>query len=328
MVSTGSSFVFVALVIYALYRRRKGATVKEIIHFRRHDPSVIMLSPTRQKDQLTALPIYREERYSVRSSMHPSMLSTPRSLSHDTRAGPVPPRAAQRFHAQNPYVKHVWKTADPSPRPKTPTKAGRSFLVDASPPPQHLSEPDQARLAMSRQSAQSRMTEQSRGETKKAGLSISVREQAATDVDAATPPDTPNSQQDAKDRWSWTNSQAPTTPRMYAHSMRSSISSLPRFRSIRSWVRGQGERIVEEERPITSQATKMAVLRNKASYPTLAPPATKTSSKLHTGPGRVDGLLLTSRKPPGAKTKAPMSPHMEEQRLDAAPEIEISEASR
>ncbi|KAK5113726.1 hypothetical protein LTR85_010743 [Meristemomyces frigidus] len=282
-----------------------------------------MLSPTSQKERLTALPIYREERYSVRSSMHPSLLGTPRSLSHADRSAPVPPQVAYNFHAQNPYVKSVWKTTDAPSEPKTPTRAGRSFLVDASPPPQHLSEPDRARRAMNRQSARSHISEQSSGETIKPGAAISIREEAPESVDA-TPPDTPNSQQDLKDRWSWTNSQAPTTPRMYAPSLRSSISSLPRFRSIKSWVRGQSDRIVEEERPITSQATKKAVLRNKASLPTLAPPINRRLSKSHGRPDRIQRLSSASKQQPKAPA-TPLSLRMEKQRLDPASAIEMSE---
>ena len=184
--------------------------------------------------------------------------------------------ASDVYKRQNPYIKSLWKTANPPPPPKTPTKQGQSFLVDASPPPPPPKMPEMARVHERPISSRGHKTQQWSADTTKSGLSISIEDTSPLVVEPTTPPHShlAPSYHNPQDRWSWTNSQAPTTPRMYAPSLRSSISSLPRFRNIKSWVRSQSDRI-DEERPITSQTAAKPMLKNKASMPTLAPPPIK-----------------------------------------------------
>lgn len=79
------------------------------------------------------------------------------------------------------------------------------------------------------------------------------------------------------ERWSWTNSQAPATPRMYAPTLHSSYSrySGTRLRMAVNWVRTRGERIVSgeyaEAAPSRTILPKPGVLKNQASKPNLAP---------------------------------------------------------
>ncbi|KAK3067168.1 hypothetical protein LTR53_016119 [Teratosphaeriaceae sp. CCFEE 6253] len=256
--------VVLALLLYALRRRRRGATFSEIVRLRPHDPSSITLSPKPQDGRLTALPIHREWRISVHSSRQDCL--SPKAAK---RPAPVPPAIAQRFHSQNPYVKDLWRTAHPPSVPASPLPGARSHpSVDVV----TVKEPEMAHIDPSRLSANSHMSQTS-GDWKPGLLSVTERSLSVVEACPPTPPDSPHSQQQLQDRWSWTNSQAPATPRMYAQSLRSSISSMPRFRNIRSWVRGQASRI-DEERPALALAleARRPILKNKASLPKLAPP--------------------------------------------------------
>jgi hypothetical protein len=114
--------------------------------------------------------------------------------------------------------------------------------------------------------------------TIKGGPSIMVKRSSTAKEDDLTDPGSPP---EDPARWSWTNSQAPPTPRMYAPSLRSSLGSLPRFRKVKSWVRNQsgrqGTRIDEERGPAGIAAT--AGFKNQASKPNLAPRQTRKLSK-------------------------------------------------
>ncbi|KAK4894415.1 hypothetical protein LTR27_007299 [Elasticomyces elasticus] len=269
------------LLVYAIRQRRRGATLSDIAHFRPHPPSTIMLSPSIHDARLTALPIYRETRYSVRSSQHASMASVPRS---PRGTALIPSKIAQKFHSQNPYVKDSWKPAHP-PSPLRAAHPSQNTTAIQNPAKAHLA-PDAAHW-------QSSMAQRPRAEHTKSWLRLSVEEEGPLSDDDASPP-TPRKASASielpQDRWSWTNSQAPATPR-YRSSMRSSISSLPRFRNIKSWARGQGERIDEERPPVPPvQDVKRSNLKNKAAMPRLAPPPKRKPSKTDAEHARIGSL--------------------------------------
>ncbi|RMX88934.1 hypothetical protein D0869_01254 [Hortaea werneckii] len=301
----GGAFI-IALLVYSIYRRRKGATVSEIVHFRPHQPSTVQLSPrsSSKSSDPNKLNIYREERFSMHSSKHASLASRPKG----PKRAAYPAEATQRFHALNPYVKNQWQTAYPVPsEPITPIREGHSFLIDASPEPstRRGSEPKNShnvRVEIKRKSD----TESRTAPSSKAGLTVSVNEaqspSSTREADQASlkTPKTIDTQASYDDRWSWTNSQAPPTPRIYAPNNRSSLSSsISKLRGIRSWVRGtthgnnaDGRRRIDEEqgggrgpgsdhgRPSSSGSHSRPILKNQASVPVLAPApvATKGSS--------------------------------------------------
>ncbi|KAI7212410.1 hypothetical protein KC333_g7143 [Hortaea werneckii] len=241
----------------------------------------------------------------MHSSKHASLASRPKG----PKRAAYPAEATQRFHALNPYVKNQWQTAYPVPsEPITPIREGHSFLIDASPEPstRRGSEPKNSqnvRVEIKRKSD----TESRTAPSSKAGLTVSVNEaqspSSTREADQASlkTPKTLDTQASYDDRWSWTNSQAPPTPRIYAPNNRSSLSSsISKLRGIRSWVRGtthghnaDGRRRIDEEqggggrgegedhgRPSSSGSHSRPILKNQAAVPVLAPApvATKSSS--------------------------------------------------
>ncbi|KAK0318295.1 hypothetical protein LTR91_010175 [Friedmanniomyces endolithicus] len=269
----GGVFI-IALLVYAVYQRRRGATFSEIARFRHHYPSTIGFNPTPRDARLTALPIYRETRYSVRSSQHASLASfhnPARYTAPRQPPQPLPREVTQKFHLQNPYVRNLWKTAHPTSVPGTPLRETHSAMEDETAP---VRKPEKARFASYRLSGRSFVTQQSIAETAKSSPKSSFTERPLSKASAVppTPPDTPYSRRNLRDHWSWTNSQAPATPRMYAPSSRSSISTLPRFRNVTSWVRGQNHRVDKVQPAAELPREKRPILKNKASLPRLAPP--------------------------------------------------------
>ena len=232
-----------------------------------------MSTPSRD-ERLTALPIYRESRFSVRSSKIGSTLSLSKTA---RRPSGVPPLVADRFHKQNPWVQNMWKTSNPP----TPTRKAHPLSQAVVPPdPEELERPEMARVYSSN-SGKSAFTDHSMEDLQKPGPAISVRPATAVEDSPLAETVSPAPKARDEDRWSWTNSQAPPTPRMYAASHRSSLSSLPKFRTIKSWVRSQTERqstSINAQGPPT-RAAPMPMLMNKASKPNLAPRPTRKLSK-------------------------------------------------
>ncbi|KAI6900512.1 hypothetical protein KC318_g10538 [Hortaea werneckii] len=246
----------------------------------------------------------------MHSSKHASLASRPKG----PKRAAYPAEATQRFHALNPYVKNQWQTAYHVPsEPITPIREGHSFLIDASPEPSTRRglEPKNShnvRVEIKRKSD----TESRTSPSSKAGLTVSVNETPSpsstreADQTSLKTPKTVDTQASYDDRWSWTNSQAPPTPRIYAPNNRSSLSSISKLRGIRSWVRGtthgnnaDGRRRIDEEqggaggggggdhgRPSSSGSHSRPILKNQAAVPVLAPApvATKSSSARRGGP--------------------------------------------
>ena len=191
----------------------------------------------------------------------------------------MPSPIAEHFHKQNPWIQNMWKTGNPP----TPTREKHPLSeVTSAPQSSQIKQPETARVASS-YSAKSRMTKQSSGDTTKSGLAISIRE-ASIEGEAGSPLDSPKPEYELQDRWSWTNSQAPPTPRMgYAPSIVSSrASGLPRFRNVTSWVRSQADHEsnrVDEEQASPSRTKAIPSLKNKAWKPNLAPKPTRKLSK-------------------------------------------------
>jgi hypothetical protein len=147
--------------------------------------------------------------------------------------------------------------------------------------------PEMVRVYSS-QTGKTRMTQNTSGDTTKSALGVAVEETigdaSPTQVVFRPPPPIPKDSKDGTDRFSWTNLQAPPTPRSTARSITSSLSSLPKFKRVTSWVRGQadrqGMRIAEVPLPANPR-TSVPTLKNKASKPNLAPkqPTRKLSKK-------------------------------------------------
>lgn len=269
----GSTFVF-ALLIYVVYRRRRGATYAQILHVPPKAPGTPQLTPTPMRQKFSKHPIYRDLEYSIRSSRHVSTSSWP-------------PRVHMNTSAPTGKIKHKriesgWK--DPDVLPATPTKdvdrANRStFFFDASPVTKPRV-PEKAHVSvrpLSQLSHSSSITKL----PSVAEASISTDHASR----AMSPLDSPPLVDDVDNRWSWTNSQAPSTPRVRPTSRRysyASKSSAPRFRSVVSWARGQGERIrIDEEAPpllptkepkATSTPILQAVPANKRAFKDSVPP--------------------------------------------------------
>ncbi|KAI7268191.1 hypothetical protein KC345_g7704 [Hortaea werneckii] len=316
----GGVFV-IALLVYSIYRRRRGATVSEIVRFRPHQPSTIQLSPrsSSRPGDTNKLNIYREERFSLHSSKHASLASR----SKGPKRAAYPAEATQRFHDLNPYVKNQWQTAYPvSSEPITPIREGHTFLIDASPEPSTrrgleplAKEPQNIRVQIKRKSDAGSHTA---APSNKAGLTVSVNETSSpsrmkeADQMSLKTPRTygthasydDEDEDDANARWSWTNSQAPPTPRIVAPNNRSSLSSsISKLRGIRSWVRGttttstqQGNfpesRIDEEQgvgRPGSSGSHNRPILKNQAAVPVLAPAPVATKFPSSVGSKNVGG---------------------------------------
>ncbi|KAI7471837.1 hypothetical protein KC351_g11956 [Hortaea werneckii] len=356
----GGAFI-IALLVYSIYRRRKGATVSEIVRFRPHQPSTIQLSPrsSSRPGDINKLNIYREERFSLHSSKHASLASR----SKGPKRAAYPAESTQRFHDLNPYVKNHWQTKYPvTSEPITPIREGHSFLIDASPEPstRRGSEPakdaQNVRVQIQRKSdndAGSHTAAAAAAPASKAGLTVSVNEtfpSSTPDIDQLslkTPRtmDTHASSfdNDPDDRWSWTNSQAPPTPRIVApNNYRSSLSSstISRLRGIRSWVRGtttttqQGHhadaRIDEEQgvgggggggRPGSSGSHHRPILKNQAAVPVLAPApvATKFSGSKNAGGARSTERLKVSRSGTARRSAATLFRQASQQRGFSSP---------
>ena len=177
----------------------------------------------------------------------------------------------------------AWKTGNP-PTPVI-TTFPRSTLIR---PAFSQLKPPLIGLAVSRHSSlQSRPTGVSSYRTAQSEFAESIAEEpSVADGELGSIPRSPSSQQNLQERWSWTNSQAPPAPRMYARSGASSISTMFTFRTVNSWIRGQIERRRrgELDDPPPLPRTRLPVFKNKASKPTLAPAPIRKLSKRQAGP--------------------------------------------
>lgn len=133
-----------------------------------------------------------------------------------------------------------------------------------------------------------------------------------------TPSESPNTPRSPLDRWSWTNSQAPSTPRIAApnstsNNMRSSIGS-SRLRNVATWVRTQGRTSEEEQSNSGSTGRKKPLLKNQALRPVLAPPRSRKRLSKAGRHDRVGSLSSIFKPTQGYAIPSPLSPRLEAQR--------------
>lgn len=194
------------------------------------------------REKFAKHPIYHNVNYSVRSSRHESVTTFPPR---------VKVRNAPSSRPKHQSMKSGWQ--DPE-APMTPVKDletpknfhNSTFFLDDS-PKMRPRVPEKACTTPRPTSWVSRKS------SNKDGFSMAVESAASTD-DCTSPLGTPPALNDGPDRWSWTNSQAPSTPRLLPGSRRTSVASTKyggsRYRSVTSWARGQGERLaIDEENP-------------------------------------------------------------------------------
>lgn len=258
---SGGTFIL-ALLIYVVYRRRRGATYAQILHVPARGTSTPQLTPTPMRETFSKQPIYHDLQYSIRSSRHESRASWPPRVRLSTKA--------KNGRAKHKRIQSGWRDPD---APATPTKdqvpglpaSDSTFFFDASP------------------TIKPRTPEKAYVHTRSTSTlkAPSVTETPLSTVQTAhtlSPLSSPPLFEDNDARWSWTNSQAPSTPRLRPESRRLSLVSkysAPRFRSVVSWARGQGERLQIEEEPPTPllpQPTLQPVPANRRAFKDASPP--------------------------------------------------------
>ena len=176
-----------------------------------------------------------------------------------------------------------------SPLPETPVTE-TSWSKDTTPASKELPEPRRARLPRNRRSApilrlSDRLSKVGATAAPRMAFRASRVRHSAVEQSAMQ-----------QDRWSWTNSQAPTTPRVHARSLRfsrSSLVSLPQ--SVSSWLQANipeneepvDVKPVEGESAIHFQRKPALQLKNQASRPNLAPLITSGSRLTFVGESSV-----------------------------------------
>lgn len=306
---TGGTLIL-AFLIYALWRRRRGATFSEIMHFRPRSSTPIC-SPGPRNAHFTALPIYRESRYSVRSSKRGSWLSfgkfrQKREDCDSPTPGTFPKGSALHAH---------WK----STHPPTPTRSGHPLSQVELAPPTSVQPPEMTHTRSTSPTEKVRIKRATHEDDNPKSLSkVSTREVPSSSEGPISKPSpgSPNSDKEAEDdtRWSWTNSQAPPTPRIRTRSptrrfsKRSSTSSFRSLRKVHSWIKPQSDhiadRIPEEQATRPATKPKLPPLKNKASRPVLAPVNAKSSRQ----PGTARPTPTTPTRSEGAEESAPDTP--------------------
>lgn len=262
----GGTFVF-ALLIYVVYRRRRGATYAQILHVPPKGPGTPQLTPTPMRQTFAKHPIYHDLQYSIRSSRHESTKSWPPRVQMNT--------SAPTGRTKHKRIQSGWKDPDV---PVTPTKElglpdRSTFFFDASPTIKPRV-PEKAHVSISQHNRSSSTIKLP---------SVAETYIQTDDAHTLSPLNSPPLMDDGDTRWSWTNSQAPSTPRVRPSSRRFSYTSkysAPRFRSVVSWARGQGERIqIDEEAPPllpTPTSTQAPILQavpaNKRAFKDATPP--------------------------------------------------------
>lgn len=265
------------------------------------------------------MPIYRHNRFSIRSSRHPSRAN----LLKQPKMAAVPSNLRSTENRPGtPLVDPEYATA-----PTTPTTKGewKSFLHDASPPqqqqqqqPQTLERPPEAHTANNRDSFLTlpvmRHPSERKPQKKKTNPGLTLNLSAENEEQ----PPSPN---DRGDRWSWTNSQAPSTPRIAAPNRRSSLTTTTssiRVRNVASWVRNQGNRspppASSKEKEKDKSGSSKPLLKNQAVKPILLPNRGGAKPQ-HKRVGSLSAIFkggsLTTTQP---AISGPLSPRLEEGR--------------
>jgi len=327
--------LIITFLIYALRRKRRGATTSEILRFRPHSCAVVMPPTTPRKDKFNDLPIFFDWRFSIRSSKHVSMAYPAKPSGRASSGMPPPPPGASRFREQNSSVKDTWKTSSPV----VPSQSGKGAL-SSHPPPPPLKKPDAARVRERRLSSHSSTSNDDDDDDAPRGPRTSMGETWPLVADPNAPmkparhaPDTwygsvvKQSQNAALDLTlsirSWTNTDAPRTPHMYAQFRHASRSSLPRFRISKARAASFTPGVIDEEAQFTVSGRR-STGRSQSSTPSLP----RHSSMGHPGGAKHTRGSSIFRHHPGTKVGSFMSSRTtEEQRPPAEPQIEMTEAS-
>ncbi|KXT12410.1 hypothetical protein AC579_10280 [Pseudocercospora musae] len=288
--------LILAIIFYIFWRRRKGASLSQIARFRSPTNSKI-LSPSAGNDNMTTLPIYRNDRFSVRSSRHDSLTNV---------ANPAAgrPTAAPRSPLSGP---EAWKSSNP---PKVGSPEALQALSEANRQPSpSLSHPQQAHLSAQERSSATMMNLPVMKESNVENPGLGLLARHSTDLSGASDNEWPlkgegDSAEDIQnpDRWSWSNSNAPPTPRIVPPNARASLQSYPGGASLAAWLRNQREDLPLE----AAGAGNKPLLKNQAAQPpTLSPemPPRKDSRKNHGMKGSNGHSLAGMFKPNNNKNQ-------------------------
>ncbi|USW50058.1 hypothetical protein Slin15195_G033770 [Septoria linicola] len=305
--SAAGAVLILLLLGFVFWRRRRGASYSDIVRCRKHTSSVV-LEQGGGDGKVIARPIYHEEHYAKNASQ-PDVL---RNMSE-----PPPMGMNETSHRGSVVEANLWKSANP-PLP-SPEEPGAWPLADSSPTlisdsPASASSPSRQ---LYRDRAQPPRYELSRSNT---GLSL-VRQQTdgmtSEDEDKLKSPHSPINTRGG--RWSWTNSQAPSTPRAEVPNKRSSLTSFT-WRNVPNWMSSRQNQLdkeaaaaaeKEKEKVKLGTAKSVPMLKNHAVRPILAPPpavARKVSGRKAKKPHRRVGSLSMIFKPTGSGASSPRSP--------------------
>lgn len=302
----------ILLLAYVIWRIRAASGRKHSSRRRRSRNHAT--SSDKARNNLTALPMYQHERRSVpRCSKSQSVLD---ALKDQVRVKTIQ-LPTQKSPEMEPRPKEF--NVRTVTMPLTPMTE-RSFFNDSSPASPVIEKPRKARVPRNRRTMPA-MRYTSRM-SRSIGLTVSTNKANAQGGKAIGLPETPTT---PYDRWSWTNSQAPTTPRITASNKRfsrASIVSLPR--SVSSWLRTQ--RALRTEDPINLPPKRKAslALKNQASKPLLAPPLQVQSRLPKHLDGHGGGLASLFRTRHASVEPALLSPRLmtESQRPSTSPSVE------
>lgn len=183
---------------------RKGAALADILKLRRQ---VSEHAPIYEE-----YPITFEQRYSVRSSRHPSRLDLLRhsgKVQPGSRRKDIPhlplPVTTQRFTSRDAYYRYYWKERA---HPSTPRNVIADYFADNASP----STPKKPEPAFMKETSVESLNSSKHSARLSMPPTISVRDLSIVEAEPPTP--TSTSCKDQYTRWSWTNSEAPSTPRM------------------------------------------------------------------------------------------------------------------
>lgn len=201
--------VWVAFAIYVTLRMRRGDTLKDIFKLR-GSKRIKMLT-----QEAGNSPIVWETRYSIRSSRHPSRKQSMSLAARRERdLQPLPLPVTQRFNSRDAYYRWYWKERA---RPTTPVNViSNWFMKDATrsltktPDMVHLKEGHRASMGQSTVRHSFTTYKTARSSRKSTVPTVSVAELSMYGVE----PPTPAASRERCTRWSFTNSEAPSTPRL------------------------------------------------------------------------------------------------------------------
>lgn len=253
--------------------------------------------------RLTGFSEHRQERFPARSSKR-----RPQMNAFGTRNMSRVPSTLRKG----------WRVTEPlntksSNTPNTPTtQDGKSFLKDATPPSKsNVEEPEKAHIPLDRTSTISLpvMRHSTRGPptTPVGGIQQHDRQRH----ESFSPPHSPDSALELQHRWSWTNSQAPSTPRITAPT-RTSLTSL-RLGSVSSWVKSQKYYTEDQRREAHKRSLSRPHLKNQAIRPVLAPPPISKRLTKKGRHARIGSLSSIFRQNPNSSDRQPLSPRLLEE---------------